>query len=205
MPPSLTWLIRHGESTANAGLPSISRADAPLTERGMEQAQAMVRIMPRRPDLLISSAASRARATAGFVSARWPDVVIETWPIQEFYYLSTIRCLGTTLEQRRPFVQTYWEQCDPDYLDGDDAESFAALVRRLRDFHARLLALNLEFVAVAGHGQFFTAYSLMLKRQLDASSEGMRRYRRAETANPLRNGEVLSLTADDLVNFGELR
>ena len=46
MPPAVTWLIRHGQSTANAGLPSADYEEVPLTALGHRQARE--RRPPRR-------------------------------------------------------------------------------------------------------------------------------------------------------------
>ena len=125
VPPVTTWLIRHGQSAANAGLPSVGQDDTPLTELGLEQAHAAARRVDRQPDLLVVSPFTRARATGEVIQARWPVTECETW------------------------------RCDPYYVDGPDAESFSAFVGRLRDFHARLLWLDRRYVVAVGHGQFF--------------------------------------------------
>jgi broad specificity phosphatase PhoE len=170
----------------------------PLTELGHAQARELARRLERPPDLLILSPFLRARATADPILAHWPDTPSETWSIQELTYLSPARCVGTTPATRRPWIDDYWQRCDPDYCDGADAESFSAFVGRLREFHRRLLALDAGFVVVVGHGQFFRAYRIALTKGFDASSPWMRDYRRIETAQPMANCEVIELDADAL-------
>ncbi len=194
MPPAATWLIRHGQSASNAGLPATGYGDVPLTALGQQQAREVAHRIKRQPNLLITSAFMRARDTAEHIRARWPMTRCETWSIQELTYLSPGRCRGTTVETRRPWVEEYWCRCDPDYRDGPDAETFRSFVTRLSDFHHRLLALDGGFVVVVGHGQFFSAYLFGLCRGFEVSAEWMQGYRTAEIAQPMANGEIIEIT-----------
>lgn len=198
MPPALTWLVRHGQSTSNAGLPATGHGEVPLTALGEQQARDVAELVQRQPDLLIVSPFLRATATAEPVLARWPLTRCETWPIQELTYLSPERCRGTTIETRRPWVEAYWERCDPDYSDGPDAESFRSFMTRLADFHRRLCAINGGFAIVVGHGQFFRAWQLARAEGFPVSGEWMKRYRMVETARPMANCEIIELTEEAL-------
>lgn len=193
MPPAVTWLIRHGQSAANAGLRSADYDEVPLTALGQRQAAEVARRVEKQPDLLIVSPFLRAKNTARPIRERWPDSPCEVWPIQELTYLSPERCRGTTPEIRRPWIEAYWHRCDPSYLDGPDAESFAAFMTRLRDFHLRLSAIDGGFVVAVGHGQFFRAYLLSRGASFTATAEWMRTYRAAEMAQPMANCEVIEL------------
>ena len=193
MPPAVTWLVRHGQSTSNAGLPAVGHGEVPLTALGLEQAREVARRVERQPDLLIVSPFLRAEATAEPIRARWPAAPCETWPIQELTYLSPARCRGTTADTRRPWAEEYWRRCDPDYCDGPDAESFRTFMGRLGDFHRRLLTLDGGFVIAVGHGQFFRAYLRALEEGFAATADWMKGYRSSETARPMANGEVIEL------------
>ena len=168
-------------------------SEVPLTALGHRQAREVARRVERQPDLLIVSPFLRAKETAGPIRERWPGSLCEVWPIQELTYLSPERCRGTTPEIRRPWIEAYWRRCDPDYLDGPDAESFAAFMTRLRDFHRRLSAVDGGFVVAVGHGQFFRAYLLSRGGSFAATPELMKGYRAAETAQPIANCEVIEL------------
>jgi broad specificity phosphatase PhoE len=198
VPPALTWLVRHGQSASNAGLPAVGQDDVPLTALGVEQACEIARRVERQPDLLIVSPFLRGRATAEPIRARWPTTRCETWPIHELTYLSPARCRGTTANVRRPWIEDYWQRCDPDHVDGPDAESFSAFAGRLRDFHRRLLAIEGGFVIAVGHGQFFRAYLLGRREGFPATADRMRRHRAAETASPMANGEIIQLIGEEL-------
>lgn len=198
MPPALTWLVRHGQSTSNAGLRAAGFGDVPLTALGHQQAREVADRVQRQPDMLILSPFLRAHATAEPIRARWPLVRWETWPIQELTYLSPARCHGSTVEMRRPLVEAYWLLCNPDYRDGPDAESFRSFMTRLLDFHRRLISADGDFVVVVGHGQFFRAYLLGQKEGFTVSSDWMKRYRNEETARPMANCEIVELTGEAL-------
>lgn len=195
MPSALTWLVRHGQSTSNAGLPAIGHGEVPLTALGQQQARELADRVRRQPDLLIVSPYLRAVDTAAPIRSRWPLTLVETWPIQELTYLSPERCRGTTGETRRPLVEAYWERCDPDYRDGPDSESFRSFMMRLADFHRRLLAIEGGFVIAVGHGQFFRGYMLGQSDGFAVSAEWMKRYRAEETARPMANCEIVEFTA----------
>jgi broad specificity phosphatase PhoE len=197
VPPALTWLVRHGQSATNAGLPATGFGEVPLTPLGREQAREVAQRVERQPDLLIVSPFLRAHETAAPIRERWPATPCEVWPIQELTYLSPTRCRGTTADIRRPWIEAYWQRCDPDHLDGPDAETFAAFVARLGDFHRRLSALGGDFVVAVGHGQFFRAYLWARDRQFAVAPQGMREYRRTETARPMANGEIIELKGDE--------
>lgn len=191
MPQLTVWLVRHGESTANAGLPSLTHADVLLTDRGREQAAHVARAVDRRPDLLVTSPFLRARATAEPIAQRWPGVPQEVWPIEEFSYLSAERCRGSTVEMRRPWVRDYWERADPHAVDGPGAESFAQFMQRLQAFGDRLLRQS-GFVVAVGHGQFFRAFLWGESHGFEATPARMADYRAAEVARPMGNGEVIA-------------
>jgi broad specificity phosphatase PhoE len=193
VPPALTWLVRHGQSASNAGLPAVGHAEVPLTALGHRQAREVAGRIGRQPDLLIVSPFLRAHETAVPIRERWPGTPCEVWPIQELTYLSPARCRGTTADIRRPWIEAYWRRCDPDYLDGADAESFGAFMARLGDFRRRLSALGGSFVVAVGHGQFFRAYLWARNRDFAVAPQWMREYRQVETAQPMANGEIIEL------------
>jgi len=194
----MTWLVRHGQSASNAGLPAVGAGNVPLTDLGREQARALVARVERQPDLLIVSPFIRSQATAEPIRERWPLARCETWPIHELTYLSPARCVGTTKKTRQPWVDAYWQTCDPDYLDGADAESFRSFMGRLKAFHERLLALAGGLVIAVGHGQFFSGYLTGLSEGFDVTPDWMKEFRATETARPMANCEIVELHGEIL-------
>jgi len=201
VPPVKTWLIRHGESQSNAGMPALGNAEVTLTSLGEYQSLMVAERITSMPDRLIVSPFLRARIMANAIERRWPGARSEVWPIQELTYLSPKRCLGTTTSTRQSLVKDYWQRCDPDYRDGEDAESFREFVERLLEFHRRLQALDVPFAVVVGHGQFFAAYLFARANGFTLNRQWMQSYRATETSNPIRNGEIVEVVES---SFGEV-
>jgi broad specificity phosphatase PhoE len=150
--------IRHGESTGNAGVPCNDLATIALTERGHEQAREVAASWTQAPALIVTSPYTRTQQTAAPTIARFPGVPVEVWPIEEFTYLQPARWNGTRSAERMPHLERYWSAADPDYCDGEGAESFATLLRRCKTGLDRLAAMPAgSLVYVFGHGQFIQA------------------------------------------------
>ena len=150
--------IRHGESTGNAGVPCRDLATIELTEHGHEQARQVAASWTQAPALIVTSPYTRTRQTAAPTIARFPGVPVEVWPIEEFTYLQPARWNGTRSAERMPHLERYWSEADPDYCDGEGAESFANLLRRCESALARFAAMPAaSLVYVFGHGQFIQA------------------------------------------------
>jgi len=148
------WLIRHAESLANIGETTSTPREIPLSANGLEQADRLADSIDERPDLIILSPYVRARQTAKPFFELYPDVRNETLNVQEFTYLSVSRCRGTNYEQRKPWVADYWEKADPNYCDGDQAESFAEFIGRCERFERDMLDCDFELAFVFTHEQF---------------------------------------------------
>ena len=190
-------LIRHGESAANAGEPTRDHASISLTAKGLEQANKVARSFTSAPELVVASPFLRAKATALATTALYPAAAFETWPIHEFTYLAPARCVDTTLEQRRGWVEVYWQRADPAYSDGEGAESFLDLVARSRHFLERLAEQQANDIAVFSHGQLLNTVAWLLeKNPQEIDGEAMLDWRRYEIANHIPNCQGFSLSRD---------
>ena len=182
--------IRHGESVANAGGVTAEPSGIPLTPLGREQALAIARGLAAPPDLIITSPYTRARDSAAPTAARFPDVPLEVWPVQEFASLAFARCENTTAMQRRPWVEDHWALADPDRIDGPGAECYAALVGRVRAALARLSELKARSVVVFSHGQFMKAVHWEIANASPpVTPETMLAFRAFHLAAPIANAE----------------
>ena len=182
--------IRHGESVANAGGVTAEPAGIALTALGREQALAIARGLAAAPDLIITSPYIRARDSAAPTAARFPDVPVEVWPVQEFASLAFARCENTTAMQRRPWVEDHWALADPDRIDGPGAECYAGLVGRVRAALKRLSELSACSVAVFSHGQFMKAVQWeIVAGSPPVTPETMRAFRAFHAAAPIANAE----------------
>lgn len=151
-------LIRHGESSANAGLPTSDPEDIPLTEKGKEQAEGVMKKIPFYPKMIIASPFVRACHTAEPTVQRFTDSKFEVWPeVREFTYLAPVTCIGTTTEERKARVAAYWDAADPDYVDGEGAESFRQFMERVRVTLQKLKEFPCNNIVVFSHEQFIRA------------------------------------------------
>jgi 2,3-bisphosphoglycerate-dependent phosphoglycerate mutase len=181
------WLIRHAESIGNAGLVTSRPDTIPLTGKGIEQALYLADAFTQAPALIVTSPYIRTQQSAKPTIRRFPAARQEQWEVQEFTYLSPERYRDTTAADRSPFVESYWSRCDPHYIDGEGAESFADFIRRVQLAIDGLWACQSEFVAVFGHGLFLRAMIWrMLSGEQPANATTMLYFRRllVETAMP---------------------
>src|SRR3546814_1969203 len=73
-------------------------------------------------------------------------------------YVHPARGTGARSAERRPHLERDWREADPDYCDGEGAESFSTLLRRCEAALTRLAAMPAGSLAyVFGHGQFIQA------------------------------------------------
>ena len=148
------WFIRHAESEGNVGLPTSSASDIPLTTRGTKQAECIASYLSTPPDLFVISPYSRTGETAGPTLKKFPDIPVETWPIEEFTYLPAELHRNTTTAQRNKPAIEYFNKSDPDLLLGEGAESFNQLIGRVDTALNRLAASSHNRVYLLSHGWF---------------------------------------------------
>ncbi|HBB32040.1 MAG TPA: histidine phosphatase family protein [Cyanobacteria bacterium UBA8803] len=150
------WIIRHAQSRSNAGLATIGPHDNGLSELGYQQSQCIPTAVKQSPDLIVTSPYLRTQLTAQPLIEQFPNTPIEVWQIQEFTYLTLPLDQPTTLLMRRPLTKAYWERCDPNYIDGPNAESFGQLMARVRTALNQLQQQS-GFAIVFTHGFFIKA------------------------------------------------
>jgi broad specificity phosphatase PhoE len=169
--------IRHGQSTGNAGIPSEDLALLKLTEQGCQQSRDVAVSWTERPDLIVTSPYLRAQQTAVPTIERFPDAPVEVWPIQEFTYLQPSRWNGTLSSERMPYIERYWTEADPEFCDGEGAESFSTLLKRGEDALQRLASLPTDtLVYVFSHGQFIQAVRWLVVDSKLSDREKMRKF-----------------------------
>ena len=115
--------IRHGQSTGNASISCHDLASLELTELGWSQVRKLAAHWIGTPGLIVTSPYLRTQQTAAPTIERFPEVPVEVWPIQEFTYLQPSRWNGTLSSEWMPHTEQYWAEADPEYCDGEGAES----------------------------------------------------------------------------------
>lgn len=151
------WFIRHAESASNAGQSTSDSALIPLTENGKLQAETLASSIVKKPDLIIHSKFLRTFETATPTIFKYPSVPVEILPLHEFDFLAKDRCFNSTAEQRKPMVLDYWNKNDPDYVDGDGAESFNSFVSRVISSLNVIESKDEKFIVVFTHGHVIRA------------------------------------------------
>ena len=188
------WLIRHGESEANAGLPTSDVASIELTEKGHQEAQKVASAFTQAPSLIVTSPYIRTKQTAQPTIERFTSTPRAEWLVHEFTYLSLERRHNTTVVERGPMSEAYWERCDPNYVDGVGAESFADMIQRVQDFRQKIYRLEEEFTAVFTHEIFIRAFLwLMLSNTVEIDSKAMGEFQYFIKSLRISNGGIIKL------------
>ncbi len=96
-----------------------------------------------------------------------------------------------------PHIERYWNETDPEFCDGDGAESFATMLDRARAALHRLATLPAgSLVYVFSHGQFIQAVrSLVVDYEL-SHREKMRRFW-GKGSPAIVNAEQIELRMED--------
>ena len=164
---STLTMIRHGESHGNINEKTESTATNPLTPRGKTQAikvaDKIYKIFP--PGIIIYSPYLRTEQTAAPFKERYLKTITEKWPIQEFTYLSATKYANTNMSERQPARNAYWDKLDPDYVDGDGAESYNQMILRAERFIRKFLQNGYTSAVAFTHGQFMKAVLLLLQTE----------------------------------------
>lgn len=188
------WMIRHGQSLANAGRETTDPAAIPLSPTGERQATLVAQVFERAPEVIVTSPFLRARQTAQATVDRFPSVPVEQWPIEEFTYLGRLHGRQTTGSQRKPLVDAYWSAADPSYVDDDKSESFMEVHARAHRFLTALSQRDARRVAAFTHGLFMrVAIWVILTGDTAASTDSMRRFHRFRTTYQIPNCSIITL------------
>jgi hypothetical protein len=79
----------------------------------------------------------RAQQTAEPLLARYPATAVEEAAVQEFMYLAPAKCVNTDTAPRKPLVDDYWAQKDPNHCDEWVRNHSRSLLGRVQGFLAR--------------------------------------------------------------------
>ena len=186
--------VRHGQSTGNAGIPCHDLAEIELTELGQQQARGVAASWTDTPSLIVTSPYRRTQQTAAATVARFSDVPVQVWPIEEFTYLEPSRWNGTRSVERMPYLERYWSELDPAYCDGPGAESFTTLLRRAEGALDRLANMpERSTVLLFSHGQFIQAVRTIVVAPDTDDQSKMRGFWRKGEAPAISNAECVTL------------
>ncbi|MFN7804190.1 MAG: histidine phosphatase family protein [Planctomycetaceae bacterium] len=176
MTGDLIWLVRHGQSTANAGEPARDYPSIPLSHLGELQARAFVARVPRPPDRIVHSSFVRSRQTALPLLEANPQAESLERPVHEFSYLWFPGDRPITWQERVPLVDAYWDRLDPHHREAGRGETYAELVERVHGFLTEAAGWR-GFSVVFSHEQFMRGVALaVLTGRLTPTADSMRQF-----------------------------
>lgn len=190
------WFIRHGESEGNAGLKTQCPISISLTGLGHQQAKTVASQIDNQPCQIIMSKHIRTHQTATPTMKNFSDTPIETWDVQEFVYLNLQKWQGTTKYDRRPMASEYWEKYDPNYSDGEGAESFNQFIARAKETLDKLKRSSNDFTVIFSHGRFIRLICLLLYKPDLMPHELLEHLYRKKPFRTVQNGEIVKLKTD---------
>lgn len=152
------WFIRHGESASNAGEVTNDPHSTPLTEVGQQQAQIVAQTFAEPPKLIVTSPYVRTHQTAAPLRERFPEAAHEEWQVEELGYITPEKYAGTTGKDRVPWIYAFMTNTDPDFVDGEGAESFNDMLNRVAVMREKLLESEAQSIAVFTHGAYLRIF-----------------------------------------------
>lgn len=188
-------LIRHGESAANAGLPTSDPSLIPLTAKGRAQATHVAVALNVRPALVLTSTYLRAADTARPYCDRHGIAAQAHDLTHEFVTLDPVLVAGTTGLERLPLIDEYWSVADPVQRNGSNAEQFLEFASRVDRFAAQLDSLPDQTV-IFGHGMWF---AMLIWRTMGFpvdTTQAMKAFRAFQIGLPMPNCCVYELRGE---------
>ena len=195
------YLVRHGQSTSNAGGDAQPNADIELTDLGYEQAQAvsewLVESLGDMVNTIKVSKFIRTQQTAQpyLNCMNRTATIMDT--LFEFDYVSFAETEGTSLDFRVDEANDFWLDNTPEQTHGDDSESYQHFYDRvaqaLKDFNTLPAGNHIMFT----HGLWISMLIWQILGQPSYSNLHMRKFRQFEMAIRAKNTEVFCLTLND--------
>lgn len=192
------YLVRHGQSTTNAGGEMKANAEIELTQLGHEQARGVAGwIQDTLGEDIISIRVSSYIRTQQTAQPLLDLMGVEPTCVdglQEFNFLSLAKTKNVSFARRLEMVDEYWATQNPEEPHGEDAESFHHFYNRVARVLEQFKTLPEGNHVVFTHGFWISMVAWQLLGQPLGSAELMRKFRQFEKSIRAQNGEVLCLT-----------
>lgn len=194
MAHSTIFLIRHGQSQANAGGVTLENPLVPLTALGELQARTLAPLLPAAAPGIWSSPFKRALDTAAPYCERLGLPPAIDADLREFEVLDTLQLRGTPCSDREAILARFWLIADPDLRTGAAAETF-------REFHARVSRVRTGLLRQLPHGTVIFAHGMWMAllfwqmwgfERLDHAA--MLQFRRYQLGFPTPNAALYGIT-----------
>ena len=185
--------VRHGQSMANTGAPSVAHHAIALSEAGRQQAQALVSLLPSNPQRVLVSPYDRTQATAQPYCAHWGVQTEAVHLLHEFDAIAFALIAGMVGTQRSAVATQYWEKADPRLRTGDEVETFYEFALRVEQFRQQWLPQLPDRTVVFGHGIWIAMLCWQVWGFDWRAEGGMRRFKRFQLGWPMPNGATYHL------------
>lgn len=200
------YLVRHGQSTTNAGGQMMPNADIELTDLGHQQARGVADwVIDTLGDDINGVHVSpymRTRQTAQPLLDKLnvePNIIES---LHEFNYLSVAKTANLSFEERVAVAHYYWDNQQPSQAHGDDAETFDNFYERVAQGFEVFKTLSDGNHLVYTHGFWISMLIWQILGQPARGETAMRKFKQFEQSIRAQNGEVfcLVLPSDDMVD-----
>jgi alpha-ribazole phosphatase len=188
------FLIRHGQSQANAGGVTLENPLVPLTELGALQARTLAALLPSAPAAVWSSPFIRSLDTAAPYCARLGVALQIHDGLREFETLDTLQMRGTSCETREVALARYWQEADPDRRTGPDGETFREFYERVAEMRTTWLPSLSDGTVIFGHGMWMALLFWQLWGFQQIDHLAMVHFRRFQLGFPTPNTVVYGIT-----------
>lgn len=186
------WIIRHGESSSNAGEVSRNNHDVHLTNNGKNQAAWIGEHFPYIPSNIFVSSFPRTAETAAPLCMRFNLKPIIRTELTEFSPLGLSVLGGMNGRQRAEAYEHFWNTATPEAQIGDDGEAFSKLNHRIDTFLANLDDYPHESV-IFGHSIWIKVLAWKLLGFPVEQQSDMPKLRRFQHAFPTPNCGVFRI------------
>ena len=198
------YLVRHGQSTANAGGEAQPNAEIELTDLGRQQAQGVAEWVEQTLGNDIKSVCIsnylRTLQTAQPLLAKLniKPKVIEG--LQEFDLIGFSKLQGTSFKERMALTEAYWQGADPAVPNADDAESFLQFYQRIPQVLQQFQSFEAGNHVAYTHGYWISMLIWYLLGLPAKQPEDVTKFRQFELSIRAQNGEVFCLTLPETKN-----
>lgn len=192
------YLVRHGQSTANAGGEVQPNAKIELTQLGHKQAEEaadwLLQTLGEEINSICVSSYIRTQQTAQPLLNRLKQIPRVIEGLQEFDLIGFSRLKGTTFEQRMALTDDYWQSANPAVPNAEDAESFQQFYQRIPQVLEQFADFEPGNHVVYTHGYWISMLIWYLLGLPADETQDVAKFRQFELSIRAQNGEVFCLT-----------
>ena len=188
------FLIRHGQSQANAGGITLENPLVPLTEVGELQARTLAALLPAAAPAVWSSPFKRALDTAApYCTGLGVGVQVHDG-LREFETLDTLQMRGSSYTAREAILAHYWLGADPDRRTGPASETFREFHERVAHMRKAWLPSLPDGTVIFGHGMWMALLFWQLWGFQEVDHVAMAQFRRYQLGFPTPNAVIYRIT-----------